>query len=93
MTRLAPDCPGDTLKGPQGPPVAPTGLSGGVLATLGLSGHLKATLMLLGPPQASVNMYLYISEPSFNLQISQPPEIAQNWFCIQNLHMDPSFQK
>ena len=35
MTRLAPDCPGHTLRGPQRPPVAPTGLSGGVLATQG----------------------------------------------------------
>ena len=35
MTRLAPDCPGDTLKGPKGPPVAQTGLSGGVLAIQG----------------------------------------------------------
>ena len=32
-----------------------------------------------------MNMYLYISEPGLNLQISHPPKIAQNWFCIQNL--------
>ena len=28
-----------------------------------------------------VNMYLNILEPGLNLQISQPPKIAQNWFC------------
>ena len=33
MTRLAPDWPGHTMKGPQGPQVAPTGLSGAVWAT------------------------------------------------------------
>ena len=38
-------------------------------------------------------MYLSISEPGFVLQITQLPLIAQNWFCIQNLHMDLSFQK
>ena len=40
-----------------------------------------------------MNMYLSILEPGFVLQISQPPKIAQNWFCIHNLHMDLSFQK
>ena len=35
MTQLAPDCPGHTLRGPQGPQVAPTGLSGGVWPTQG----------------------------------------------------------
>ena len=35
MTQLAPDCPGHTLRGPQGPQVNPTGLSGGVWATQG----------------------------------------------------------
>ena len=39
-----------------------------------------------------MNMYLSIPEPRFVLQISQPPQIAQNWFCIQNLHMDLSLQ-
>ena len=80
----------EALRGPKLPQLVSQGVS---WPLRGLSGHLKATLMLWGPPQASVNMYLYISEPGFNLQISQPPEIAQNWFCIQNLHMDPSFQK
>ena len=93
MTWLAPDCPGHTLRGPQGPQL-PQLVSQGVPWPLrGQSGHLKATLMLWGPPQAIVNMYLYISEPGLNLQISHPPKIAQNWFCIQNLHMVPSFQK
>ena len=29
----------------------------------------------------------------FVLQISQPPKVAQKWFCIQNVHMDLSFQQ
>ena len=35
MTQLAPDWPGYALRGPHGPPVAPTGFSGGVRATQG----------------------------------------------------------
>ena len=66
------------------------GLSGYYWAT---QGHLKAPLRLWGPIYVSMNMYLSISEHSFVVQISQPPKIAQNWFCIQNLHMDLSFQK
>ena len=27
------------------------------------------------------------------MQISQSPKIAQKWFCIQNLHMNLSFQE
>ena len=56
-------------------------------------GHLKATLLLLGPLQVSMNIYLSTPEPRFVLQISQPPKIAQHWFCIQNLLMDLSLQK
>ena len=85
----APVIPWEALRGPQLPQLVAQGVS---WPHRGQSGHLNATLMLWGPPQASVNMYLNISEPGFNLQISQPPKIAQNWFCIQNLHMDPSFQ-
>ena len=40
-----------------------------------------------------MNMYLFTLERRFVLQISQPPRIAQNWFYIQNFHMDLSFQK
>ena len=40
-----------------------------------------------------MNMYLSIPEPRIVSLISQPPKIAQNWFCIQNLHMYLSFQK
>ena len=40
-----------------------------------------------------MNINLPISELHFVLQISQPPNITQKWFCIQNLHMDISFQK
>ena len=40
-----------------------------------------------------MNTYFSIPEPLFVLQISQLPKVAQNWFCIQNLHMELSFQK
>ena len=39
-----------------------------------------------------MKMNLCISEPHFVLQISQPPNIAQKWFCIQILRMDLSPQ-
>ena len=39
-----------------------------------------------------MNMNLSYLELHFVLQISQPPNIAQIWFCIQNVHMDLSFQ-
>ena len=52
MTRLAPDWPGHTMKGPQGPQVAPTGLSGGVWVTQGpvraSQGHSEAVRSTLG---------------------------------------------
>ena len=32
-------------------------------------------------------------ESYFVLQISQPPKINEKWVCIQNLHMDLSFQE
>ena len=38
-------------------------------------------------------MHLCVSEPYFVSQISQPPGIAQNWSCIQNLPMDLSFKE
>ena len=40
-----------------------------------------------------MNMNMCISEPHFVLQISQRPNIAQKWFCTQNLNMRLSFQK
>ena len=48
---------------------------------------------LWGPLQVSMNMDLSFPEPGFVSQISQSPKIAQNWFCIQNLHMNLSFQE
>ena len=80
----------EPLRGPKLPQLVSQGVSGPLS---GQSGHLKATLRQWGPLQVSINMYLSISEPGFVLQISQPPKIAQNWFCIQNLHKDLSFQK
>ena len=88
-----PEYRGHTLRNPQEPLVAPTGLSGCVWTTQGPFGHIKATRRLWGPLQVSMNMYLSISEPGFVLQITQPPKIAQNWFCIQNLHINLSCHK
>ena len=48
---------------------------------------------MLRPLQVITNMIVSVSESHFGLQISQPPNITQKWFCIQNLHMDLSFQK
>ena len=80
----------EPLRGPKLPQLVSQGVSGPLS---GQSGHLKATLRQWGPLQVSINMYLSISEPGFVLKISQPPKIAQNRFCIWNLHMDLSFQK
>ena len=77
------DTPWKTSWGNLGPLKASKGMTSPVRSH---SGHLKATLVLWGPLQVSMNMYLSISEPRFVLQISQPPKIVQNWFCIQNLH-------
>ena len=40
----------------------------------------------------SINLDLLTSEPHFVFQISFLPNIAQKWFCMQNLRMDISFQ-
>ena len=42
---------------------------------------------------ASMILNLSTSEPYFVFQISQPPNLAQIWFCIQNLQMDISFKE
>ena len=42
--------------------------------------------------RVSMNINFSTSEAHFVSQISQPPERTQNWFCIQNLPMDLSFQ-
>ena len=39
------------------------------------------------------NLNLSVSENYFVSQISQPPKVAEKWFCIQNLRMDLSFQE
>ena len=59
----------------------------------GQLGQLVVTTWLSEPLRTSINMNLSVSEPHFVLQISQPPNIAQKWFCIKNLHMDLSFQE
>ena len=41
----------------------------------------------------SINLNLSTSEPHFVFQISLLPNIAQKWFCMQNMCMDLSFQK
>ena len=71
--------PLEAFRGPKLPQLVSKGVSGPLS---GQSGHLKATLVLWGALQVSMNMYLSIPESRFVLQISQPPKITQNWFCI-----------
>ena len=82
-----PDNLWETSLGNLGPLRASQGMTRPASSQLG---HLKAILVLWGPLQISMNIILSIS---IVLQISQPPNIVQKWFCIQNLHMDISFQK
>ena len=42
---------------------------------------------------ASINLNLFISQPYFVFQISQPPNMSQKCFCIQHSRMDLSFQE
>ena len=98
--RLASRCPYWPLPGPDtrwetnlgnfGPLGASQGMTRPVSSQLG---HLKAILVRWGPLQICMNINLSISELHLVLQISQPPNIAQKWFCIQNLHIDISFQR
>ena len=55
--------------------------------------YAEATLRLQVRLTASVNLNLSTSEPYFVFQISLPPNLAQIWFCIQNLQMDFSFKE
>ena len=55
--------------------------------------YAEATLRLQVLLPASVNLNLSTSEPYFVFQISQPQNLAQIWFCIQNLQMDISFKE
>ena len=85
-----PVIPWEAHRGPKLPQLLAQRVSGQLR---GQSRHLKTTLRLWGSLQVNRNMNLSISKPGFGLQISQPPKIAQNWGCIQNSHMDLSFQK
>ena len=58
-----------------------------------LLGYPEATLRPLVKLSASINLNLSISQPYFVFQISQPPNMAQEWFCIQHTQMDLSFQE
>ena len=93
MTRLAPDWPSHTMKGPQGPQVAPTGRSGGVGANQGPVGTSQGNSEAVRTPLGQYNVLVYFRTQFCFANISPPPKIAQNWFCIQNLHTDLSFQK
>ena len=53
---------------------------------------LRDTSGLSGTIPVSMNMIFIDSVIHFVLQISQPREIAQKWFCIQYVRMDLSFQ-
>ena len=43
--------------------------------------------------RVSIKLNLSTSEPPFVFQISQPTNIAQKWFCMENLRMDLSKQE
>ena len=82
--------PWEALRGPKLPKLVSQGLAGPVRCQ---SGHLEVNLTLLRPLQVIPNLTLSVSESNFVLQISHLPNIAQKWFCTQNLHMGLSFQK
>ena len=82
--------PWEALRGPKLPKLVFQGCPG---LDRGQSVHLGANLELLRPLQVIPNTTLSISKPYFVLQISQPANIEHKWFCIQNLHMDLSFQR
>ena len=42
--------------------------------------------------RVSMNINFSTAKDDFVSQISQPPERTQNWFCIQNLPLNLSFQ-
>ena len=60
---------------------------------LGLLGYADATMRPQVLQRDSMKMNWSNSEPYFVFQISQPPNIAEKCFCIQNLQMDLSFQE
>ena len=76
----------EALRGPKLPQLVSQGVSGPVGAS---QGHSRAV-------RTTSDQYEYVpvfsGTPLFVLKISQLPKVAQNWFCIQNLHMDFSFQ-
>ena len=86
--RLTSRCPDWHLTGPANPWETSLGNFGPRRASQGMSrpisgqlGHLRAIPVLWGPLQVNMNMNLCISEPHFVLQISQPPNNTQEWFC------------
>ena len=98
--KLAPRCTNWPLSGAGHPWKTSLGNFGPLRASQGMIrpvkgqlGYLKAILVLWETLQISMNMNLSILEPDFVLYISQPPYIAQKWFCIQKLLMDLSFQR
>ena len=56
-----------------------------------LLGYPGATLRPQVQLSASINWNLSISQPYFVFQISQPPNMAQKSFCIQQSQIDLSF--
>ena len=80
----------EALRGLKLPKLVPQGLTGPVRCQ---SGHFEVNLTLLRSLQVIPNLTLSVSEPHFVLQISHLPNMAQKWFCTQNLHMGLSFQK
>ena len=56
-------------------------------------GRGKLVFKTYGTSKSNILSSDHNQESYFVLQISQPPKIAEKWFCIQNLHMDLSFQE
>ena len=67
-------------------------IQGPVLDLLGYP-EAEATLRLQVQLSVSINLNLSISQPYFVFKISQPPNMAQKWLCIQRSQMDLSFQE
>ena len=63
------------------------------MSVRGWSGQLEVTLRLSGPLCVILFMNLCVKKNHFVSQTSQPPQIVQKWFCIQNVRMDLSFKE
>ena len=60
---------------------------------MGWSGQMELTLGLPGAASFQYEYEFMCLRTPFDFTNILAPVIAQNWFCIQNLHMDLSFQE